>query len=204
MLKTSAQSEQGHEEDALAAGSTKRKIVLAVLETVAEVGVEGATARAIAAKGGFNQALIFYHFGGSNQVLLAALDLSSIRRLAGYRLMLQEAQEPSEVIRRSKILFEEDLSTGHVRLLLGMLSKSLSDPELAEEMSDRIDPWLALAQEAIERIFPSTSGIAGIPTEPLATAMVALYVGLDALAHLASGKERIAEMFAATGALLHG
>src|SRR6266581_1571812 len=44
-------------------GGTKRRILDAALEALRTEGFAGATSRAIARIGGFNQALIFYHFG---------------------------------------------------------------------------------------------------------------------------------------------
>ena len=43
-------------------------------------GFAGASARAIAPRASFNQALIFYHFGSVRNPLLAVLDLISERR----------------------------------------------------------------------------------------------------------------------------
>src|SRR5256714_6049554 len=63
---------------------TKLQIVEAALETLKAKGFAGASARAIAYRGGFNQALIFYHFGSVQNALLASLDLISERRLEEY------------------------------------------------------------------------------------------------------------------------
>ena len=46
--------------------ATKARIVAAAIETLKTDGFAGASARAIAKAGGFNQALVFYHFGSVN------------------------------------------------------------------------------------------------------------------------------------------
>ena len=69
----------------LGSSGTKARIAEAALETLKTVGFAGASARAIAHQGGFNQALIFYHFGSVQAVLLAAFDLMSDRRMAAVR-----------------------------------------------------------------------------------------------------------------------
>ena len=51
---------------------TAQTIVKAALETLREEGFAGASSRAIARRGGFNQALIFYHFGSLANLLLEA------------------------------------------------------------------------------------------------------------------------------------
>ena len=45
------------------AQTTKQQIARAALEALRTEGFAGATSRAIGRIGGFNQALIFYHFG---------------------------------------------------------------------------------------------------------------------------------------------
>lgn len=57
--------------------ATRQRIVDATLETLRNEGFAGATSRAIARAGDFNQALIFYHFGTLDGLLLAALDKTS-------------------------------------------------------------------------------------------------------------------------------
>ena len=64
---------------------TRDRIVEATLTVLKRHGYAGASARSIAAEGGFNQALIFYHFGSVRNLLLAALDRTSAERMAAYR-----------------------------------------------------------------------------------------------------------------------
>ena len=63
MLKASAQGT-----------ATRERILEAAFETVRREGYANTSARAIARRGSFNQALIFSHFGEVNQLLLAAVD----------------------------------------------------------------------------------------------------------------------------------
>src|SRR2546428_13587782 len=78
MLKPSAQSHQ-------LPATTKERIVVAALETLKEEGLAGTSARAIARRGNFNQALIFYHFGTLNHLPLPALNRTNPERMAPYR-----------------------------------------------------------------------------------------------------------------------
>ena len=71
-------------DDGAGLNGTKLQIVEAALETLKARGFAGASARVIAREGGFNQALIFYHFGSVQSLLLAALDLISERRMIEY------------------------------------------------------------------------------------------------------------------------
>src|ERR671919_781582 len=50
---------------------TRARIVTAALQALRADGIAGISARAIARHGGFNQALIFYHFGSLEGLLVA-------------------------------------------------------------------------------------------------------------------------------------
>lgn len=63
---------------------TKLRIAEAALATLRAAGFAGCSARAIAHEGGFNRALIFYHFGTVHNALLAAFDLVSEPRIHEY------------------------------------------------------------------------------------------------------------------------
>ncbi len=64
--------------------ATRRALVEAAVESLRIDGFSGASARAIAARAGVNQALVFYHFGSVADLLLAALDDVSARRRSRY------------------------------------------------------------------------------------------------------------------------
>ena len=53
-------------------GPTRDRIVTAAVETIKTHGLAGASARAIAKTGGFNQALIYYYFPSLTGLYLAA------------------------------------------------------------------------------------------------------------------------------------
>lgn len=53
--------------------------------------------REIGSAGRFNQALIFYHFGSVHNLLRAALDLVSARRMRAYEPAFEQAQTVSEL-----------------------------------------------------------------------------------------------------------
>ena len=77
---------------------TRALLVEAALATLKEAGYSGTTARAIAARAGVNQALVFYHFGGVDGLLLEALDASSAERLERYRNALAETSTVKAIV----------------------------------------------------------------------------------------------------------
>ena len=70
---------------------TKQRIIRATLQTLREQGAAGTSARAIAAAGGFNTSLLFYHFGSVEGALLAAAGLPPLSGFFAKLLILQSA-----------------------------------------------------------------------------------------------------------------
>jgi AcrR family transcriptional regulator len=160
-------------------------MIEAALQTLIEDGYSGTTARAIAARGGFNAALIFYHYGSVDELLLAALDKSSRERLARYQEALSESGNPEEIVRRAADLFRQDVDGGHVIAVTEMIGAGLSRPLLRDELVAMMRPWLELTQQAIERLVsdPSLTGLRSAAA-PAAFAIVAGYLGLNLLSRL--------------------
>jgi AcrR family transcriptional regulator len=147
-------------------------------------GFNGASARAIATEAGVNQALVFYHFGTVAELLLAALDEVSARRLRRYTTELAEVTDPASLIALATKVFREDIDSGDIAVLAEMIAGSSSAPELGAEVAKRIAPWKDFASLAIESGF-STSGLVSLlPIGAVSHAAVALYLGLEMLSHL--------------------
>src|SRR5438132_13306391 len=100
---------------------TKRQLVEAALEALRTEGFAGATSRAIARIGGFNQALIFYHYGSLDALLLAALDRTSEQRLARYREALAQVETIEELAELAARIYREDRETGHLTVVSQMV-----------------------------------------------------------------------------------
>ena len=180
---------------------TKALIVEATLETLHLDGFAGASARAIARRGGFNQALVFYHFGTITNLLLAALDETSRRRMEAYRAALDEANRPEDLLEVALRIYREDLSSGHITVLAELIAGSLTMPELRPAIVSRMDPWIDFAEEAIKKALQH-SPLGGLPTRELAYAVVALYLGIEMLDHLETDQSRADSLFATARSLL--
>ena len=163
---------------------TKRQILTAALETLRTEGFAGATSRAVAARGGFNQALVFYYFGSMDALLLAALDWTSEERLTAYRAALADARTVADVIAAAKPLYEEDRASGHIDVISQMIAGSVARPELAPQMIERMQPWIDLSEEVLERVLGRSPLTTLVPTRELASAVVTFYLGANLLTHL--------------------
>jgi AcrR family transcriptional regulator len=170
--------------------ATRERIVDAALETLKAEGFSGATSRAIARAGGFNQALIFYHFGTLDSLLLAALDKTSEERLARYRDAVAKATTATELAEVAASVYREDRDRGHMTVVSQMIAGSVARPELAPEVLARMEPWIELCEEALAKALSGLPIQEVVPLRELAYAVTTFYLGLNLLTHLDAEHER--------------
>jgi AcrR family transcriptional regulator len=165
-------------------GGTKERIVDAALGTLKTNGFAGTSAREIAKTGGFNQALIFYHFGSVQNLLLAALDVVSERRLRAYHPAFERARTLSELAVLARDIYREDLENGYVTVLGEMVAGGVSNLELGRQVVARLEPWVEMVERKVRALVAGSLLAPVIPARDLAFAIIALYLGIDMLSHL--------------------
>lgn len=163
---------------------TKDRILEAAMLTLREEGWAGTSARAIARRGGFNQALIFYHYGSIEQALLAGVDKLSAERLQRYGDELAEATTLAELVDVARRTHAEDSQEGHLVVLSQLLAASMASPDLRREVRARFEPWIALVQEAVRRVVAGTPFADVLPEREVALLVTALFLGLELLVRL--------------------
>ncbi len=178
---------------------TRSRIVEAAVQTIKERGFAATSARAIAATGGFNQALVFYHFGSVNDLLIAALDHTSAVRMARYQAAIDSVDTLPELLAVASEAYREDLAGGHIKVLAEMIAGASAMPELGPEIAARMQPWITLTEAAVVRVMAGSSLAPLVPTADLAFAIVSLYLGAAMLTHL-TGDAAPAESVFRTGA----
>jgi len=181
--------------------ATRRALVEAAVESLRVDGFSGASARAIAARAGVNQALVFYHFGSVADLLLAALDDVSARRRDRYEAAVGAVGSPSELVGVATEIFREDLDQGYVSVLVELIAGAASSPALGEQVAERIAPWRSFAEDAIERTLADSPLASLVPVGDAAYAVVALYLGLEMLSHLDGDRTRALALFTHAGRL---
>jgi len=159
-------------------------MVEAALSSLHEDGILGASARVIARRGGFNQALVFYHFGGVNQLLLAAVDELSARRCERYERRLESVSSLRELVAVAGELHAEDMEDGHITVLSQMLAAAATNPELRQPMLERFQPWVAIVERTITRAVAGSPYAELVPAHDLALAVTGEFLGLELLLNL--------------------
>lgn len=182
MLKTAAQK--------VAQVDTKARLRAGARQVLVEHGYGAATARAIGEAAGVNQALIFYHYGGVTELLLAVLDESSDQRLGRYQHVLAGTTSLGGLLQAAARLHHEDRESGHVAVLTQLVAGGLADRTLARVVAGRVEPWVDLTEEAVGRVLRRTTLRRLVPARELSYAIVALYLGLEVLGTLAGDHAR--------------
>lgn len=175
---------------------TRQRILDAALATLTAEGIAGTSARAIATRGGFNQSLIFYHFGSVADLLVAATRMLSEARLSRYRDRVAEVRTLSELAAVAAELHEQDIRDGQVTVLAQMLAGASSFPDIAGDLMDVFGPWIDLVDTVVQRLLPDSPLTALIRTDDVAYTVAALFVGLELLTSLDDDRDREQRLFA--------
>lgn len=181
---------------AAGAQETRGALIRGAIEALKEEGFAGTSAREIARRAGCNQGLVFYHFGSVTNLLLAALDEVSATRHTQYQAAVDRANGLGELVDAAEAVFEEDLDAGHIAVLAEMIAGASATPGLAPEVAARIAPWRQFASDALGGVLSDTPLSAVIEPDVAAHAVVALYLGLEMLAHLDGDRTAALALFA--------
>jgi AcrR family transcriptional regulator len=161
------------------ADDTRARIVDAALEALRQGGIAGISARGIARIGGFNQALIFYHFGSVEGLLIEVARSESERRSALYAEALADVTSLPELVAVARRLHDEEFKTGSVAALTQMLAGAGGSAEMAQGVWEALEPWTRLVRETIERLLVGTPFDGVLPAQDLTEAVAALFLGIE-------------------------
>ncbi len=158
---------------------TKTELIDAAISSLIDEGYRGTTARSIAGRAGCNQAAIYYHFGGIDDLLIAALKVSSQGRLARYKSALSDDQSLTELIAAIEELYVEDRESGHLSLLTELVGGITATPELRQGIEASTEPWLTFVEERIKQASKSVSFGKMLPSKDLADLVFSLVIGVE-------------------------
>lgn len=178
---------------------TKLDLIDAAITSVIEDGYGGTTARSIATRANCNQAAIYYHFGGIDALLIAALEDSNAKRLARYQEAIPDDIDLVELIGLIEMLYAEDRSTGHLSLLTELVGGITASPELRSGIDLSTAPWLEFVEERIKVAAKSVAFGAMIPAADLADLVFSLVIGVELRNKIDENYERSNRLFRLAG-----
>ena len=150
------------------------------IETLRRQGYAAASARAIAATAGVNQALIFYHFGTVEELLATACRQTAAAHLALYEARLGSASTVREVLAAGRLL--------PMAAVVQLLSGARTSEVLAAACGDTVARWTALTEQALRRLLGESAlgelcDLGGLARVITASAIgCELYDGVDTVA----------------------
>jgi AcrR family transcriptional regulator len=170
--------------------ATRQRLVDAAVDALREDGFAGASARNIAHRAGSTQSQVFYHFGSVADLLLAALDDVSARRMDAYQPMLDSATTPADLLRTARTVLADDVSSGDLKVLVEMVAGAQTVPGLGEQVAERLLPWYAFAETAVKKATAGLPFHSLLPVGDIAHAVVAGILGLELLSSLGGQNAR--------------
>jgi AcrR family transcriptional regulator len=163
----------------------REQLVDAAFETLRHEGFAHASARAIASRGGFNAALIFYYFDDLNDLLLQALAHSSRTQLDKYEAALADVTTLPDLVSSVQERLQDDRDSGHVKVLAELVGAGSSDDYLREAVLAQVKPWMEFTERTLDRILGAT-GLAGlVPSGQVSFVVVSLFLGMELLGGVA-------------------
>jgi AcrR family transcriptional regulator len=165
----------------------RARIVDAALHTLISTGYANTSVRAIASTGGFSPALVFYHFGSVDALLLAVLDRVSGERLSRYQTRLADVSNLQALGAAMEELYAEDLHLGQLTAVQEIVGAMAFDPELGAEILERMQAWMTFAEELASRILAGSPLWGTVDPSVIGSAVIALYMGLEIVARMRGG-----------------
>lgn len=168
----------------MARADTRARVLRAAVQTLATEGYGRCTARAVARTGGFAPGVIYYHFADLDDLFVATAQYTSEARLARYRVELAEVATATDTLAALRRLYTEDGSAGYIAAVQELVAAANANARLAEQVKVQTAQWQDFAAGIIERLLAGTPLADVIPVREVATAAVALYLGMEMLSHL--------------------
>ena len=172
---------------------TKDAILQAAKRVLARDGFPALTARNIASEAGTNLALLNYHYGTKERLLLALFEALNAERLARQRAMYAVQPEPlSAKWRKATEFYRQDLAAGWVRVLNELIAHGYSNPRVGKLVRDETRQWRSLITAAAKEGLPAL-GI-DVPAEFVGSAVASFWLGMESQ-HLIGASEEEGHFF---------
>ncbi|MEU8551464.1 TetR/AcrR family transcriptional regulator [Streptomyces roseoverticillatus] len=175
---------------------TKERLIRAADTVLRTQGYAKSSARTIAKEAGVNSALVFYHFGGVDPLLFAALDRSSAERMELLAEAVAGARTLEDLVDAGTRVYRSDIDGGHLTVFSELVAAAVAKPELREEIRVRAEPWISFVEQTLERVIGGTPLARLTPPRDLANAAITFYLGVNLFTVLDSDRSRTESVFA--------
>jgi len=170
------------------------RILRATVDTLAQQGYAGTTARAIALRGGFAPGVIYYHYTDLDDLFRQTMRFVSDGRMDRYREQVVGVTSAVELLERLRVLHDEDVASGHISAVQELIAGG-SEP-VTDQIRTEVRRWQDLAEEVIGALVVQTPFAPFIPVRQAAEAVIAFYLGLEMLQQIDVDPSRTDTFFA--------
>jgi AcrR family transcriptional regulator len=158
---------------------TRQRLIEGAIETIRVHGIAGTSARTIAATAGVNQALVFYHFGTVNDLLMAACVASTEARVAVFLASLDDVRDLRDLLALGRSLHAEERSLGNVMVLAQLFAGAQLSPQLAGATAAALRLWITPIEATLRRLLADSPMAEVIDVAGLARAVAGGFIGLE-------------------------
>jgi AcrR family transcriptional regulator len=159
--------------------ATRAKLLTAATESLREDGIAGLSARAIAARAGVNQALVFYHFGTVAELVDAACRQAVDQSADFYREQLGAVSSLSELLTVGRELHERERAAGNVAIMAQLMSGAQTDDALAAAANYAMTRWSLEIETVVRRVLRGNPLADIADPAGVARAISAGFIGLE-------------------------
>lgn len=161
---------------------TRTRLLQGTIDALRAQGIAGVSARTIAAAAGVNQALVFYHFGSVDELLVAASLWSTEQQVDAFRERLDGVRSLRELQVVGRDLQAQERAAGNIAVLGQMLAGAQTNPAFAAATRDAFSLWYAEIERVLTRVLAGSplGEVADVPG--LARAVSASFIGMELMA----------------------
>lgn len=160
--------------------STRDAILAATFRRVVSDGYSNLNVREIAREADVTHALINYHFRNKQQLVLEVLDQANRRLLERQQRMYAQSEAVSAQWRQACEFYEEDLSSGFVKLMMELMAASFTDPVLRAEYLPRFLSWRRVVDGAVKEAIERHGLQFPVSPQAISTWIGCFWVGMEA------------------------
>jgi AcrR family transcriptional regulator len=159
--------------------ATRTKLLAAATESLRADGIAGLSARAIAARAGVNQALIFYHFGTLAELIDAACRQAVDDSADFYRDQFAAIGSLRELLTLGRKLHEREQAQGNVAMMAQLMAGAQQDEALAGSARYAMQRWNSEIEAVVERVLRGSPLAELTDAAGVARAISAGFIGLE-------------------------
>jgi AcrR family transcriptional regulator len=160
-------------------GDTRERLLAGTIATLRDKGIAGVSARSIATAAGVNQALVFYHFGSVEELVIAACQGETQARVSQYSDQLAGVTSLRELLTVGQSLHENERAAGNTQVLAQVLAGAQTSPTLAEAARQALGLWVTEIEQTLQRVLVDSPIKAALDIPGLARAVSAAFIGLE-------------------------